>query len=727
MEYNILFTIQLLSVVGLTAGSLVLLKGLNNMVRGCLFFYFMVAMFNSGGYLGMMMAKAEGEAVIAQQISYIGRTWTPFAIMLFIFFFCGFEKLLKPAVITIAVIVHFGTYLLVLTSDWQTLYYKNRSFSQDGLFPHLEYDYGVWHWFYNILILLYSVLAFAMLIKKYKIDKSPEKRKGTLFVTGAMIVNLIFFILEILGVGKEYDMVQLGYATAAIFMYIAIIRYDILDTRILAKDFVIERLSDAIVAFDNYGRIAYVNETARKLFPDLPKGSEEVAKLVEIAEKGEIFEFEGRKYRPRKNPLYRNDHIAGCTYIFTDETERINYLNDLEEQKQLADSANKAKSEFLARMSHDIRTPINAVLGMDEMILRESDDKQTLEYAEQIKSAGGTLLVLVNDILDLSKIEEGRMEIVSSSYRIASLVAELSSLIKDRVADKGLAFEAVIDENIPCGLAGDDIRIKQCVMNLLTNAVKYTNTGSIRFEVKCVKKDDRTATLLFSVKDTGIGMKKEDIDRLFEPFVRLDDAKNMRIEGTGLGLSIVYRLLRLMNSELCVKSEYGKGSDFYFVIDQKIEDAKPVGKVTREMLEKTGKHERKRLFTAPEARVLVVDDNAINLMVIKGLLKDTKIQVDTAGSGREAIDLFNKGEYDCMFVDHMMPEMDGMETLAELKKSEKAANTAFIVLTANAITGAREMYLDAGFKDYLSKPVDPKALESMLLKYLPSEKIKHAE
>ncbi len=727
MEYYILLAIQFLSVTGLTIGTLTVLGHLNNRMKGCLFFYFMVTMFNSAGYLGMMLSRTEGEAVLAQMITYAGRAWVPFAMLLFYTYFCKNEKFLKAYTMVPAALIHFVTYVLVLTSEYQPLYYKNRTFIEDGLFPHLDYDYGIWHNAYNILIMFYAVFALVQMIMKLCKDEEADKRRGTLFMTAALVVNMVFFVLEITGIGDEYDMTQLGYAAAAIFMYIAIIRYDVLDTRMLARDFVIDRLADAIVAIDNSGKLAYYNEPALKLFPGLSKNADSVSEVAKLVEKDEIFEFEGRMFRPRKTPLYRNNHIAGYTYVFTDETERIKYTKDLEEQKQLADAANEAKSDFLARMSHDIRTPINAVLGMDEMILRESEEKQTLEYAEQIKGAGKTLLALVNDILDISKIEEGKMELSPTNYQVAPTIAELLVMFKDRAVEKGLEFELDVDENIPKVLHGDDIRIKQCLINLLSNAIKYTNTGKVRFLAHCVKNDGKNVTVRVSVQDTGIGMKQEDIKQLFEPFVRLNEAKTREIEGTGLGLSIVYRLLKLMNSELHVESEYGKGSEFYFDLEQQIVDPSPIGKVSSETLKKPEENKYHSMFAAPNARVLVVDDNAVNLMVLKGLLKNTQMYVDTAKSGKEAIELFAAGDYDCVFIDHMMPEMDGIETLGELKKSEKAGKVTFVALTANAINGAKEMYLEAGFEDYLSKPVDPKELEKMLIKYLPEDKVVKAD
>ena len=393
----------------------------------------------------------------------------------------------------------------------------------------------------------------------------------------------------------------------------------------------------------------------------------------------------------------------------------------MQEAADEAIAAGKAKSRFLAQMSHEIRTPLNAVLGMNEMILRQSDDKEILDYSANIRSAGKTLLSIINSILDFSKIEDGKMEILPVKYDVADMIRGLVNSVSERAAEKSLALNVKVDETIPGSLMGDDVRITQIVMNLLTNAVKYTEKGSVTLSVDMVSKTEDTVNIKFDVTDTGIGIKEEDMGKLFESFERLEEKRNRNIEGTGLGMSIVTKLLDMMDSKLVVKSEYGKGSSFCFELRQIIVDARPIGKY--EENQKPGKDtaEKTKLYL-PHARILVVDDSIMNIKVAKSLLKLNGVVPDACKSGAECLELLKKDHYDLILLDHMMPQMDGMETLKRIREEGLISDdTKVIALTANAINGAMEMYLSAGFDDYLSKPIEVSRLEDMLRKYIPEQ------
>ncbi|MCR5771522.1 MAG: response regulator [Butyrivibrio sp.] len=391
-----------------------------------------------------------------------------------------------------------------------------------------------------------------------------------------------------------------------------------------------------------------------------------------------------------------------------------------------AKSASNAKSEFLSNMSHEIRTPINAVLGMDEMILRECNDPQIQEYALNIKNAGNILLALINDVLDFSKIEAGKMDIVPVDYDFSSILNDLITMVKNKVETKGLKLIADIDETIPCVLNGDEIRIRQVVTNIMSNAIKYTDKGSITIKINYKKASEDEVDFCVAVKDTGIGIKEKDMDKLFNAFQRIDEKHNRDIQGSGLGLNITRKLLNLMGSELKVKSEYGRGSEFSFVLRQKVVKWDPVGNYT-EMYNKflVPSETYKEKFTAPDAEILVVDDTPINIAVFRGLLKKTLVQIDSAESGRECLSMTRQKKYDLIFLDHRMSEMDGIETLNALREDKDNPNndTPAISLTANAVSGAREMYIAAGFIDYITKPVMSDKLEAMMINYLPKEKV----
>lgn len=409
-----------------------------------------------------------------------------------------------------------------------------------------------------------------------------------------------------------------------------------------------------------------------------------------------------------------------------DYRKLLTTLDELEEAKQEAWRANRVKSDFLANMSHEIRTPINAVLGFDEMILRESSEKDILSYAANIKTSGQNLLNLVNDILDLSKIEAGKMEIVNAEYDPVKGLSELIKMISPRAEEKGLSLTWDIDENIPRRLIGDDVRIIQVLTNLLTNAVKYTPKGEVSLSISVYKEDEEYVTLLYEVSDTGIGIRDEDKEKLFSEFSRIEGEATHKIEGTGLGLPITMKCLQLMDSTLKLESIYGEGSTFSFKLKQNVADKTPIGD-----FEKAREHAAVDVevfhedFTAPDASILVVDDVDLNLKVFKGLLKRSQMKITTAGSGMKAIELIRNNRYDVIFMDHQMPEMDGIETLEKLLKDPDALidDVPVIALTANAIAGAREMYLQKGFSDYLTKPVDGWALLGILHKWLPDEKI----
>ena len=422
-------------------------------------------------------------------------------------------------------------------------------------------------------------------------------------------------------------------------------------------------------------------------------------------------------------------------YIFYIGVETPDYQNllqsitELDEARQLADEANHAKSDFLANMSHEIRTPINAVLGMNEMILREAEDDTILTYAENIENAGSTLLGLINDILDFSKIEAGKIEIIPVDYDISNVISDLVNMISTRADEKGLLLEFDFDQTMPRYLHGDEVRVKQVITNILTNAVKYTEKGNIYFCIAYERAGDdpNDVYLKVAVKDTGIGIKEEDLPKLFSEFERIEEKRNRNIEGTGLGMSITMSLLRMMGSALEVESTYGVGSTFHFKLKQEVVNWEELGDYENAINERRKDHKKYReKFIAPEARVLVVDDNRMNLMVFGSLIKQTMVQIDTAESGAAGLELTGKNKYDIIFLDHMMPEMDGIETLRRLRNQTDGPNTTtpVICLTANAISGARESYISYGFEDYLSKPIDSGELEAMLIDFLPEDKIR---
>ena len=415
---------------------------------------------------------------------------------------------------------------------------------------------------------------------------------------------------------------------------------------------------------------------------------------------------------------------------------------ELLEEKVRAESASNAKSDFLANMSHEIRTPINAVLGMNEMIIREDNRaldvaesdpmlvQEALEninvYAGDVKKAGHNLLAIVNDILDFSKIEAGRMELAEAPYQLSSLINDINNMIMFKAQDKGLMFNVEADPSLPDELSGDEVRVRQILTNLLNNAVKYTEKGSVILKLRGKKQDENTLILTIVVWDTGIGIKPEDKEQLFNKFERLEMDRNSTVEGTGLGLAITHNLIELMGGNIEVESEYGKGSIFTVNIPQKIVSGSTLGDLQTRLKDNApGNRPYKESFRAPDATILIVDDTRINLTVAVNLLKNTKMKIDTATSGEEAVNMASKTRYDVIFMDQRMPGMNGTEAFHKIRETENGASkdVPVICLTADAVIGAKERYLSEGFSDYLTKPIDNFALEKLLMKYLPDGKV----
>jgi len=437
----------------------------------------------------------------------------------------------------------------------------------------------------------------------------------------------------------------------------------------------------------------------------------------------EVTNMDGEKKQGKRSGFTSKLERQAVTLLLAkDELEKKNI--ELENAMIDARKASRARDVFLANMSHEIRTPINTMLGLNELILRESQDETIRGYALDIKQAGTVLLSLVSDILDFSKLQSGKMELAEETYDISSLLNDLINSISIPLRKKKLRLELDIASDIPYKLSGDEVHLRQIIGNLLSNAVKYTQSGTVTLHLGHEQLEEEKLLLKIAVEDTGIGVREKDIARIFETFNRLDMEASRNEEGTGLGLAVTNQLVSMMGGKLDVKSQYGKGSVFSFAVPQKIINRSPLGDF-QEQYDRSVKNSirYREKFIAPLAKILVVDDNAMNLAVAQDLLRKTKLQIDVASSGGECLEMLKRKEYHLICMDHMMPVMDGVQTLHAIREMEDnpSRNIPVIALTANAVVGARDFYLNAGFEDYLSKPIEPEKLEDMLIQYLPKE------
>lgn len=656
------------------------------------------------------------EAMVAIKVAYIGKCY----IMTFgLLFVSGYSSVkVSRKLIGFLAVVNTIVLISVMSCERHRLYYSSfrceiRPDGRAAMILGKGPLYFVWMGLLLLAAMMYIIIA------------AKERKRGSRIAK--MRMNLIFLAVAMPMLAAEifivfqpvyFDPATLAITMSEICFLLAVEKYGLLDTIELAQERIIEDTKDGLVVVDNTGSIIlYANPVADKFFKRVSEvnGGINIEEL--ISEKETIYELDGRHYEIRiseiKQDAGSNDIQGYIAWIF-DMTFIDKYTNEMIRLKESSEKANQAKTDFLAHMSHEIRTPMNSIVGYAEMALRTSDETVIHEYITNIKESSNTLLHLINEILDISKIETGKMEIVKVNYRLSKLIDELRSMMETQAGKAELAFIVQVDDEIPEYLYGDRVKVQEIMTNLINNGLKYTKVGSVTLRVRLKDIEENRLQLHIEVEDTGIGIREEDYPKVFAKFERLDEIKNYTVEGSGLGLSIVKSFANMMEGDVSFESEYGKGTKFIVNIWQEMGYEERSAELGGNVEETPGDIE------INSGRILIVDDNELNCDVASGIMELLGMSTKTVMSGFECLQLLKEGEqFDLIFMDHMMPEMDGVETMKKIRElGESMNNIPIILLTANAVTGVREEMLKQGFDDFLSKPIDVDKLQRILVRFL---------
>ena len=731
--YSVLIGLQVIG-LGLIVYSLIyMFRGESTYAQKLMIFFMAAELVQNSGFLLELLAKSKEAAMTAVKFQYIGSCLVALFYMMFVRYYCTRRE--KKAFERILFAIDAVIWIMVWTCEYHSLYYTKVDFVHTGLYPHLELSYGTFFYLYMLnSAIIPWFMSLSILIRVYFKEENEKKKKNLRLVilfTAVSLAIMFMYVTRVFPAGYDPTPICMAFMLSLMVIFIWNRKdYDLIRE---AANTALNALDYCVVTVDQDGEILSFNDCAFILFPNLKISGRlgEVNRfpmqILDPKDDGK-FVMGNRHYESSVKKLEGVDHdIRGYTILLMDVTDTFEYIEKVDEMRKNAENANRAKTDFLANMSHEIRTPMNAVVGMSELIIEESRGRKVYDYACNIKSAALNLLSIINGILDLSKVEAGKMELVMEPYYIQLLIQDMESLIHVAAAQNGLQLRVKMSDAIPCQLIGDEGRIRQILINILNNAIKFTKKGYVSLEVSGICTDNDRCLLKFVIEDTGIGIREEEIKTIFEAFEQVDMSRNRKKEGTGLGLAITQRLVQLMGGSIQVESEYGKGTRFTVEIAQQIEDYHTVKEnpVNREEMQSVDD----RMFTVPDYRVLVVDDNKINRNVATSMLKMYKMQVDEAECGKDAISFAKENKYDMILLDHMMPEMDGIETARHIRTEcgSNGRTVVIVALTANAIQGAREMYLENGFDEFLSKPFERIQLHALLAKWIPERRKEYKE
>lgn len=684
------------------------------------------------GYLLEFTAPTLEVAAAMIKMENLGSTFVPICYCWFLYCYC-YEKL-PMRLLRVIMAVDFALLPFFLVMERGNLFYRDMQWLATDYGHHfLSIEYGPLY--FPLLMGLRIVVPYVLSL--YALCRAIRKQVGLaenkkyvtiLFISLLPVISLLAYVMKIVQVFDPTPMV-LGLSVSMVA--ILIWRRRSYDFRRIAAETVLQGMYDCVITFDDHQRLISYNKAAAKAFPGLRSyrpgdyigGSEEfhMDMLDETAPRK--FDYNGRFYESHAKQIRdRNGVCQGHVFLLLDVTDVTNYIQEIKLVRCQAEQANRAKSEFLANMSHEIRTPMNAIIGLSDLIMEQSSDEAVYSLVRDVQAAARSLLAIINDILDLSKIEAGKMELALSDYYLKNLLSEVVGMMDMAASQKGILMKYEYDSSLFCCYRGDEGRIKQILINLLNNAIKFTSQGFVKFEVKGMEGDkEDESVLVFRVEDTGCGIREEDQHEIFEDFKQVNSGLGRNAEGTGLGLSITKRFLQVMDGSIQLESVYGKGTVFTVYIPQKIVDRRPI---TETPDISSAEKDIMEDFTAKDLKVLVVDDNLVNRKVARGFLKTYEFCLSEAESGAAAIEKVKKTKFDIIFMDHMMPDMDGIETVQRIRSEcgENGTEPVIIALTANAMSGVRERFLSSGFQDYLSKPLDRKAMNDMLRRWIPEDR-----
>ena len=637
-------------------------------------------------------------------------------------------------VIHLLLVLNMGFYVMIATVDYHHLYYKDYWLapSKANLNGYtLEISPAPMYYVYMAFLLAEIMTTIGIIISSYCSQRSmPNKGKIHFLMIAAMLSPMLLLSLRILKILKGDDPTPLGILLSCIFMSIAVVKYGLFDPVKNAKNYIIDNLKEAVIVTDADHRFLFLNSMADKIITSINKeqGYSTDDKIYAFIQGSQdFFDWKDRHYQVEETVLKDNELIQGYMMTIVDVTKIIEQNHLMKRLVLQTEDANRAKTNFVSNMSHEIRTPMNSIVGITEILLRSRHSPKEQEYLLNIQSSGRVLLTIINDVLDCSKMEAGKMQLFDEPYDPCSLFHDLRISMENRIGHSGLELIYDIDQDIPCKLKGDMGRIRQVIINLVNNAIKYTEKGSVRFSVHVRQKNTDKVMLYYEVADTGIGIRKEDQKILFDAFQRVEMDRNRYVEGTGLGLTISQNLVNMMGGVIEVESEYGKGSRFFFTIEQTIIDPTPVSAVNYNgQKDNVTEKEAECLFIAPEAHILLVDDNELNLVVAKELLKPLRMQIDTAENGLQAVKMVRGSQYDLVLMDHMMPVMDGIEAAKAIRAlpEDKYQKLPIIALTANAMVDARKEFLNAGMNGFVAKPIDFARICNQLKLWLPKDLVR---